>query len=448
MTLTRNPCDLDTMSLFQDLKLKRRKVDSRCSSDGESVAETGTSSPDVGPHSPCSKLRSPSPEPLRDKTPDKEALAAQDPRENHRHQGVKQEGDNCVFDGGGYKTIVKSDKIVKNDACAENKVAVPRCVDEQYNYEVKNMKLEFRSQVEVDDYRDVRVKSEREWDRWPKYPPVIVERRPSPIRLTSELQRREGSILSDHLHQRRNSPPAHHSPDQRPSPVRLSPEQVHNRASPMRLSPEQQQRLSPHFQRASPITMVPRQEHNSQPTPTAFWASNSRINGVKPELIGGEMKPPRTIAMPNSPGSRNTPTVIMGEAGGVRTMIWSQPSPVSPPASTSAIAWSSSSGGASSNSSEESAAQLLLNLGQPERHHFVQPLNMERLWAGDLTQLPPSQQHQALNLALAPTLWQRDGKVVSSEHRPDPEEDDQPMICMICEDKATGLHYGIITCEG
>ncbi|XP_028967280.1 hormone receptor 4-like [Galendromus occidentalis] len=28
------------------------------------------------------------------------------------------------------------------------------------------------------------------------------------------------------------------------------------------------------------------------------------------------------------------------------------------------------------------------------------------------------------------------------------EEDDQPMICMICEDKATGLHYGIITCEG
>ncbi|GLH08501.1 Uncharacterized protein GBIM_13723 [Gryllus bimaculatus] len=35
MTLTRGPCELDTMSLFQDLKLKRRKVDSRCSSDGE-----------------------------------------------------------------------------------------------------------------------------------------------------------------------------------------------------------------------------------------------------------------------------------------------------------------------------------------------------------------------------------------------------------------------------
>lgn len=36
MTLTSTPCDLSTMSLFQDLKLKRRKIDSRCSSDGES----------------------------------------------------------------------------------------------------------------------------------------------------------------------------------------------------------------------------------------------------------------------------------------------------------------------------------------------------------------------------------------------------------------------------
>ncbi|GBL83414.1 Hormone receptor 4 [Araneus ventricosus] len=28
------------------------------------------------------------------------------------------------------------------------------------------------------------------------------------------------------------------------------------------------------------------------------------------------------------------------------------------------------------------------------------------------------------------------------------DEEDVPMVCMICEDKATGLHYGIITCEG
>lgn len=48
MTLSRSPySELDKMSLFQDLKLKRRKVDSRCSSDGESLADTNASSPDL-----------------------------------------------------------------------------------------------------------------------------------------------------------------------------------------------------------------------------------------------------------------------------------------------------------------------------------------------------------------------------------------------------------------
>lgn len=31
---------------------------------------------------------------------------------------------------------------------------------------------------------------------------------------------------------------------------------------------------------------------------------------------------------------------------------------------------------------------------------------------------------------------------------PRPPSNEEQMICMICEDKATGLHYGIITCEG
>ncbi|KAF8796961.1 hormone receptor 4-like [Argiope bruennichi] len=45
---------------------------------------------------------------------------------------------------------------------------------------------------------------------------------------------------------------------------------------------------------------------------------------------------------------------------------------------------------------------------------------------------------QALNLCVAST---------SRESGPR-EDDGQPMVCMICEDRATGLHYGIITCEG
>ncbi|EEC19235.1 zinc finger, C4 type, putative [Ixodes scapularis] len=48
---------------------------------------------------------------------------------------------------------------------------------------------------------------------------------------------------------------------------------------------------------------------------------------------------------------------------------------------------------------------------------------------------------QALNLCVA-------GLAPSTSRGGAEDEDEQPMVCMICEDKATGLHYGIITCEG
>lgn len=355
-----------------------------------------------------------------------------------------------------------------------------------------------------------------------KYPPVhsdrvIVERQqPGSVGVIERvrLSPEQARVRSSPEHRIRLSP-EHARINSEQLRLRLSPEQTRNRLSPehqprLRLSPEQQQRLSPLIQKGSPV--IQRQisggEQNNSPgvlnmmSPGAFWVnpgSGGRINGVRPELIGGnmnmnvafsghgqtsDMKPPRPVSTPATPVmTRQTPTVIMGEAGGVRTMIWSQPSPSSPAdhptqnlaASTSTMNWSSpqsSAGGASSNSSEESAAQLLLNLGQPERQqlqqqlqqtpqnqqqqqsnvHYSQPLNMERLWAGDLTQLPASQQNQALNLALPPGAWPREGKpqgmTVIGESRHDPEDDEQPMICMICEDRATGLHYGIITCEG
>ncbi|XP_014286558.1 hormone receptor 4 isoform X2 [Halyomorpha halys] len=252
MTLTRAPCDLDAMSLFQDLKLKRRKVDSRCSSDGESVAETSTSSPELGaPGSPVRPEQTPgSPVQVnRALTPEKSIEVR-----------VKEE---LVFDGGG---------------------------------------------------------------------------------------------------------------------------------------------------------------------PGGFWRS---ANGR------GEMRPPRPAA------PRPAPTVIMGEAGGVRTMVWSQPSEQQPGPSTPA--WPIPA-------QEEAAAQLLLTLGQ--EGSSISPgavtgsasgrsLNMERLWAGDLSQLPGAQQLTALNLS-----WAKPGLHQDKQQEGDIEEEDQPMICMICEDKATGLHYGIITCEG
>ncbi|XP_049821028.1 hormone receptor 4 isoform X3 [Aethina tumida] len=232
-----------------------------------------------------------------------------------------------------------------------------------------------------------------------------------------------------------------------------------------------------------------------------LWLKHSRINGVKPELIGGSFGGPTAIThfpeikspsspMPRPSGNvpaRQTPTVIMGEAGGVRTMIWSQPSmcttptsPLDPPLNPTTSGWSPSN--VNMTNPEESAAQMLLNLGQdrlrlpvsrtivspqpPTSGHFTNaPLNMERLWAGDLRQLPINQQAQALNLTSAspgpPNIYGTQniygapadvklmglGETMTAEqHEGDDEE--QPMICMICEDKATGLHYGIITCEG
>lgn len=87
---------------------------------------------------------------------------------------------------------------------------------------------------------------------------------------------------------------------------------------------------------------------------------------------------------------------------------------------------------------------------------------MERLWAGDLSQLPVATTHQmhALNLTAntGTTGWPMatsngDNKPApvnpSSYHQmEEADEQDQPMVCMICDDRATGLHYGIITCEG
>ncbi|CAH0553535.1 unnamed protein product [Brassicogethes aeneus] len=434
MTLTRAPCELDKMSLFQDLKLKRRKVDSRCSSDGESVADTSTSSPDlVSPPSPKmtdAVCNPPSP----DSTPIQ--LHLSEPTLDKISRRLEDSG---VFDGGGTASVIRTLPV-------------------------------FRSQS----------------------PPT----RPAPA--ASPLQ-----------------PPRPHSSPGRPantSPViKHNPLLIHS--TPTQLPP-----IIRHIQpttvtcqeptSSSPLSSKPRgviisQQQAAQAqvqgqaslSPNQLWLNHSRINGVKPELIGGVNTIPhypdiKSPGIPMSPRptanvpARQTPTVIMGEAGGVRTMIWSQPSMCTTPTSPLAMEqpqlhpttsnWSPTH--VNVTNPEESAAQMLLNLGQdrlrlpvsrsmatpqsPAPGHFSNaPLNMERLWAGDLRQLPVNQQNQALNLTSAspgpPNIYSPNdlkmvglNETVALEQHDPAEEEEQPMICMICEDKATGLHYGIITCEG
>lgn len=197
--------------------------------------------------------------------------------------------------------------------------------------------------------------------------------------------------------------------------------------------------------------------------------------------------PPGTVEQSTSPASTCSPVPSTGGSP-----YWS-----------SAATWSSSNTSSTSSPSpspavsEESAAHLLLNLGVATGHDaasvishmpglrpisgqqmsvtggggvngggggqqsFHVPLNMERLWAGDLSQLPVAATHQmhALNLTANTGTAGWPMATSNGDNKPTPvntsyhqmeeaDEQDQPMVCMICDDRATGLHYGIITCEG
>ncbi|XP_063231697.1 hormone receptor 4 [Bacillus rossius redtenbacheri] len=475
MTLTSSPCDLDTMSLFQDLKLKRRKVDSRCSSDGESVAETSTSSPDMaGPVSPCTKSVRSSPSPAhRDRTsPDSMLAEAAARREEEAAARAATPHQQPPHEAAEQRLLLSPPAVFYDlpSRCKASPPPTPLCEARTADAPA--------AEGEGGETRGVgpQVKEggnsvfdggggggpARQW-----HGHIMVASHQQQQQL--QLQQQQQQIRQQQLQQQQ-----------------LRPNVVVSRHDVA--SPAPQHR--PGVVVSSPSSMVPPPTFwvPSQASPAAAAAAAAaaacRINGVRPELIGGggvplshhhyqyhhqqqhgEMKAP---AAPSPAVVRTTPTVIMGEAGGVRTMIWSHPAPEQQQqqqqqmASTSAAAWSTSS--SSTSSGEETAAHLLLSLGQEQPPPLQRPapaqppLNMERLWAGDLTQLPASQQVHALNLTAAAPWQHRNGgggagaaeaaAVVKPPPPEEQEDDEQPMICMICEDKATGLHYGIITCEG
>ncbi|XP_018318596.1 hormone receptor 4 isoform X2 [Agrilus planipennis] len=483
MTFTRTPCELDKMSLFQDLKLKRRKVDSRCSSDGESVADTSTSSPDiVSPPSPKMSEVSACP-PSPDSTP-RRMLKVE--------TGMDTTGMTCIE--ATHRRTIKTD-IGGSDTgmtCVES--APPRRLLKMEPNETSMTCVEGPSVFDGGGGGGGNGKTSV------IRPLSVIRSQSPPVR---QISNEESS-----------PPPRPHSSPGRPAVTKSAPQ------SPLTMSPV----TSSSLHLPPPLTSTMTMQTTLAPCTTVgvisspqavviqnqLWLQNSRINGVKPEIIGGNLGSPALIEPKSpSPGQRmgssgmirSTPTVIMGEAGGVRTMIWSQPPlNVAPPlldpqlhGSTSN--WSTGSGASSTCSNpEENAAQMLLNLGQererpaagkivtaagtvrsapgvtsPLSHFNNVPLNMERLWAGDISQLPANQQMHALNLTsttLAPTSLMYVGSKIDARSlgTTDPsttnifggavtaeqttEEEEQPMICMICEDKATGLHYGIITCEG
>ncbi|XP_043802846.1 hormone receptor 4 isoform X3 [Apis laboriosa] len=532
MTLTSSPCELDNMSLFQDLKLKRRKVDSRCSSDGESMADTSTLSPEANmpgsPGCPVVKVKSeyllgiPSPGTPRDPLRGTASVGLEHPRDTPCSDRASPDS---VFPDAG--SIVGYARVVEEQ-------------QQQHHHQQHQQQQQQRSATPTVPTRLSPYSPMQAVSTTPMAQEQPSSRSDSPEKadLSSAQTKEEsdnsvfdgggggggGRSETSSQPSHRSSPSSQYSPGQSMSPG----------ASTTHVAQQQQQQqqqqqtasLRPRVPSVPPHLLAHHQ----------FWSQNNGIQGFATQRLlngvissavnygqtvavastssttslssgagstgGGNgatstgaavatgaatgaaaasscetMKPPAQRPAPAPP--RPPPTVIMGEIGGVRTMIWSAPplDPVPPPAAswTATAAAAAAAAAASCSSSEESAAQLLLNLGQESRgkggsaapYASGPPLNMERLWAGDMTQLPAAQQMQALNLTASGSgqAWERNGGVVKSEAAaasqpmsaapPAPpmpaqehEEDETPMICMICEDKATGLHYGIITCEG
>ena len=72
--------------------------------------------------------------------------------------------------------------------------------------------------------------------------------------------------------------------------------------------------------------------------------------------------------------------------------------------------------------------------------HCRSPMNMERLWAGDMSQLP--------NLQLSSLDIKSQNRLIKLVMHPNKiAEGEEPPLCNICEDRATGVHYGSIICE-
>ena len=190
--------------------------------------------------------------------------------------------------------------------------------------------------------------------------------------------------------------------------------------------------------------------------------------------------PPKKVEKPSSSSGPPGTRVFLGEAGGVRTMVWSPPPQQSPRNSPiSNFGLPDTTRHSVDSEQEMQAVEGLVGLGQVS----PRPGLPGQMWSGnrsspmfpnnfpsDLSRLQPLPQtrpgsssssaadRRSIDMA---ELWKGNIEQLPAHAQPSEsyfnnneptnrmiEEDDQPMICMICEDKATGLHYGIITCEG
>ncbi|KAB7502919.1 Hormone receptor 4 [Armadillidium nasatum] len=464
MTVTWLQCEGVKMSLFQDLKLKRRKVDSR--SDGESVVENSSSSPDSG-----SSLGNGAPH---------------SPKLNHPFSSL-----DLPHSPAAQRLSSHIDDRTSPDSAGDEFTEVQSSIDLRRGPNGPDPQV-------FDGGGDEYVSSS----------PMVMGSRPSRLEQIEDM-----SV----------TPPP---PDTSERKVDIQ-STIH--IAPLFAGTEEGCSLGAGGTGGGLMASVGLSSSPRPPISSTNNLWSGRYNGTR-EVIRTSAPPPHQPSLndtikTSSQNRLRTPTVIMGEAGGVKTMFWTTSGNSSPqPPFSNQVPREvlnspvSNQFGADTSEAVRASVDGLLSLGQDRRTSSPQlspspsmslsrspysvapsspspyspivrvtssgeyhplsssstsspsyssfsplenvrnqsaPLNMERLWAGER---PQTQQHTqpdsqaALNLSKV-GLW---GDVhphggVDSSGVPmtmDDEEDDQPMICMICEDRATGLHYGIITCEG
>ncbi|XP_067140213.1 hormone receptor 4 [Centruroides vittatus] len=434
------------MSLFHDIKLKRRKVDSRCSSDGETSVDINMSSPDSG--------------------------AGTDP--------FQREGDTVTAglasDDGGDASGPEIWEPEETEEPTEGQRKRSRCTDQARN-----------TPVDHGNQQDSEEESER-----PTESPQ-VERRNSVFDGGGDCkdgkEDEQGLDLSSPTRQRGTEHLPYLSPQLWPPSSAMSYRRHFSSSSSQEelvesryQSPNSQEEDS-RSQFRPPLLMG--ELHGRK---TMVWTGPQML-GRRPESTATSTSDPPNPPRRVSPSQTPTGT----EGGGVaprplspRSQVFafftaaavttpqygsilnpSQSSiPVSSPYSTTRITsnetvvnnynfnagssrtpYSPSMGTLDNNrnSEEENTYRLTASSDAPtppSQRSFWSSQTTEKVATSSTSQQPDS---QALNLTVAVYT----GSATTSRGTTgEDDDDDQPMVCMICEDKATGLHYGIITCEG
>lgn len=442
-----------TMSLFHDIKLKRRKIDTHCNSDSETLADVNTSSPeslttdghardhetgsasggsttqtylsedggsiasgsppqlDISPDIPVSRDSSPLHEgqsrKRKEPTPDNEHVA------NGIVESPQHERRNSVFDGGGGRSNGVNCRegldLRRTRRDTDGSSTSPSSFEEQVN----------GSMMRGHPYK----------------PPLVMGDIPGAGPGKTMLW---STLNNERVYDCTNSSPPMDSIKQvsTPSPVKLSPVSGSN---------HQHSPLQPQVTILSPPTSMSGTGIPAFPT---LYNTNSQSKSI----LG------RTSSSYNPNNNARNEVLMNFAASSSRSSYGGRDG--SPVGFTRF--WPSNS----MTNGDGKVSASMVSSSPPRPRTDSEALNLTTCGPGNeveasgspsssnavcLYPLSPSLSNMALSTSVSSASSVTSAAAVTSANHGGEEDDEdqpQPMVCMICEDKATGLHYGIITCEG